>query len=237
LNSTVNLLAITAASIGFFHTLLGPDHYVPFIMMSKTGKWSLFKTSWITFLCGIGHIGSTVVLGLVGISIGVAVSKIEAIETFRGGIAAWFLIAFGLVYLVWGLRKAYRNRPHEHTHAHNNEKSHTHIHTHTKVHLHVHKKEKRGNVTPWVLFTVFLFGPCEPLIPILMYPAAKNNLFALAVVTLIFGVVTVGTMLGVVLISSFGISFLPIKKIGRFSHALAGFTILLCGLGIKFLGL
>jgi sulfite exporter TauE/SafE len=155
--------------------------------MSKTGKWSLFKTSWITFLCGIGHIGSTVVLGLVGISLGVVVSKLEAIEAFRGGIAAWFLIAFGLVYLVWGLRKAYRNRPHEHAHAHSNEKNHTHIHTHTKVHLHVHKKEKTENVTPWVLFTIFLFGPCEPLIPILMYPAAKNNLFALAAVTLIFG--------------------------------------------------
>jgi hypothetical protein len=70
-----------------------------------------------------------------------------------------------------------------------------------------------------------------------MYPAAKNNLFALAAVTLIFGVVTVGTMLGVVLISSFGINFLPIKKIGRFSHAFAGMTILVCGLGIKFLGL
>ena len=237
MDSTLTLLAITAASIGFFHTLLGPDHYVPFIMMSKTGKWSLFKTSWITFLCGIGHIGSSIALGLVGISLGVAVSKLKAIETFRGSIAAWFLIAFGLVYLVWGLRKAYKNRPHAHNHAHSNEEIHTHVHTHSKEHMHLHKDKKRKNVTPWVLFTVFLFGPCEPLIPILMYPAAKNNLFALGIVTMIFGVVTVGTMLGVVLISSFGINFLPMKKIERFSHALAGMTILLCGVGIKFLGL
>lgn len=237
MNHAVSLLAVTAASIGFFHTLLGPDHYVPFIMMSKSGKWSLFKTFWITFLCGLGHIGSSVVLGLVGVSLGIAVSKLVAIETFRGGIAAWFLIAFGLVYLVWGLRKAYRNKPHKHAHEHNDETSHSHSHTHIKAHLHIHKKGKTENVTPWVLFTFFVFGPCEPLIPILMYPAAKNNLFALVVVTLIFGVVTVGTMLGVVLISSFGINFLPIKKIERFSHALAGMTILMCGLGIKLLGL
>jgi hypothetical protein len=33
-------LILTAASIGFFHTLLGPDHYLPFIMMSWARKWS-----------------------------------------------------------------------------------------------------------------------------------------------------------------------------------------------------
>jgi hypothetical protein len=156
MNHSVGLLAVTAASIGFFHTLLGPDHYVPFIMMSKSGKWSLFKTSWITFLCGLGHIGSSIALGVVGVSLGIAVSKLEAFEAFRGGIAAWFLIAFGLVYLVWGLRKAYRNRPHEHTHEHGDETSHSHEHTHIKGHLHVHKKEK--TVTPWVLFIIFVFG-------------------------------------------------------------------------------
>ncbi|MCK5569222.1 MAG: hypothetical protein KAJ15_05860, partial [Spirochaetes bacterium] len=133
MGNAVNLLAITAASIGFFHTLLGPDHYVPFIMMSKARKWSLSKTAWITFLCGIGHIGSSVALGLVGISLGIAVSKLEAVEAFRGGIAAWFLIAFGLVYLVWGLRKAFKSRPHEHTHSHNDDISHMHQHIHNKT--------------------------------------------------------------------------------------------------------
>jgi nickel/cobalt exporter len=66
---------ITAASIGFFHTLFGPDHYLPFIMMSRAKKWSLTKTAWITVLCGIGHVGSSVVLGAIGIILGIAVSK------------------------------------------------------------------------------------------------------------------------------------------------------------------
>jgi len=88
-----------------------------------------------------------------------------------------------------------------------------------------------------VLFTVFLFGPCETLIPLLMYPAAKNNLSSLVFVTLVFGAVTIMTMMGVVLISSFGISFLSMKKIERFAHALTGMTILLCGIGIQFAGL
>ena len=43
------LLLATALSLGFVHTLAGPDHYIPFMAMSKTRRWSLPKTLWITF--------------------------------------------------------------------------------------------------------------------------------------------------------------------------------------------
>ena len=43
----------TAASIGFFHTLLGPDHYLPFIVMSRARNWSAARTLVITVLCGL----------------------------------------------------------------------------------------------------------------------------------------------------------------------------------------
>ena len=65
----LTVLLVTAASIGFFHTLFGPDHYLPFIVMAKARKWSLTKTTWITLLCGIGHIGSSVILGMIGVAI------------------------------------------------------------------------------------------------------------------------------------------------------------------------
>ena len=35
MNDSIALLSLTAISLGFFHTLLGPDHYLPFIVMSK----------------------------------------------------------------------------------------------------------------------------------------------------------------------------------------------------------
>ncbi|MBL7071591.1 MAG: hypothetical protein ISS26_05425 [Candidatus Omnitrophica bacterium] len=55
MKSELMALYITAASIGFFHTLLGPDHYLPFIVIGKARKWSLAKLSIVTFLCGLGH--------------------------------------------------------------------------------------------------------------------------------------------------------------------------------------
>ncbi|MEO0074634.1 MAG: hypothetical protein ABIK31_00795 [candidate division WOR-3 bacterium] len=56
MNRELSILVATAASLGFFHTLFGGDHYLPFIVMSKSGQWSIQKTALITFLCGISHI-------------------------------------------------------------------------------------------------------------------------------------------------------------------------------------
>jgi ABC-type nickel/cobalt efflux system permease component RcnA len=237
MNAELSALVITAASIGFLHTLLGPDHYLPFIMMSWARKWSRTKTIVITFLCGLGHIASSIILGMIGVSLGIAVKKLEIIESSRGNIAAWLLIAFGLAYLVWGLRRAYKNKPHVHSHFHAGEREHEHDHDHHSEHSHVHNSAGRSSITPWALFAIFVFGPCEPLIPILMYPAAKIGFFGVLMVVLVFGTATIATMLGAVLLAGSGVSFLPLAKVQRFAHVIAGATIFLCGMAIQFLGL
>ena len=234
LSNEMAVLTVTAASLGFFHTLLGPDHYLPFVVMARARRWSQVRTAWITFLCGLGHIGSSVALGLAGIALGIAVTRLEGIEALRGDLAAWALIAFGLVYFVWGLKKAGRNRPHEHGHVHEDGIVHAHRHIHGTDHAHVHGDNSR--ITPWVLFTIFVLGPCEPLIPVLMVPAAKESLSGLLWVTGVFGGVTILTMMGIVLISLRGINRIPLEGLERYAHALAGGTICLCGIAVRFLG-
>lgn len=235
MTTDLSVLLVTAATIGFVHTLLGPDHYLPFIVMSKSGQWSLRKTSLITLLCGLGHVLGSVALGMLGIALGVAVNSLVRIEVVRGDLAAWALIAFGLGYGAWGLRQALRNKPHTHTHAHGDGSLHDHVHTHQKEHAHMHGSPE--NMTPWVLFTIFVLGPCEPLIPLLMYPAAQSSLTGLVLVTTVFGLATIITMLAVVLFSVRGLALLPMRGLSRYMHALAGGTILLSGLAIQFLGL
>lgn len=237
MSQEIAVLSVTAASIGLLHTLFGPDHYVPFIVMSRARKWSILKTTWITVLCGIGHIGSSIVLGMIGIGLGIGVTRLERFESVRGGLAAWLLIGFGLAYFVWGLRRALRNQPHAHVHTHGGGLTHTHRHTHIEGHVHVHEQEGTPSLTPWVLFTIFVLGPCEPLIPLLMYPAAKSSAMGVALVAGIFGGVTIATMLGIVLLSALGISLIPVRRMERYTHALAGATICLCGVAIQFLGL
>ena len=233
----IRILAITAASIGFFHTLLGPDHYLPFIMMARAGKWSYSKTAVVTVLCGIGHVASSIALGFAGIFLGTQLTKLEAFESFRGEIAAWLLIVFGLIYFVWGVRRAVLNRPHKHIHDHNGGMSHEHSHDHHDEHAHAHLEENGPNYTPWILFVIFILGPCEPLIPIRMYPAARHDMGSVLLIGSIFSVVTVGTMLAVVMLSLAGVKMVTLGSLERYSHALAGAIIMLSGVGIRVLGL
>ena len=236
MNPEIPALAATAASIGFVHTLLGPDHYLPFIAMSQARGWTKQKTLLFTFLCGLGHVLSSVVLGVLGVGLGVAVAKLERVESARGNVAGWMLLAFGLAYFLWGLRWAVRNRPHSHPHEHR-AGEHEHVHTHGEGHFHLHLKKKKANITPWILFTIFVLGPCEPLIPLLMYPAAKHSLGGMALVAVIFSLATVGTMVAVVFLAQRGLKFLPLLALGRYAHALAGAMILLCGVAVQILGL
>lgn len=228
MSNEILLLAGTAASIGFFHTLLGPDHYLPFIFMAKARKWSIFKTSWITVACGIGHVGSSILLGIIGYTFGIALGKLELFEGVRGDMAAWAFVIFGLGYFIWGLRRAIINKPHKHKHIHKDGTMHMHEHTHAEEHNHVHKK----NITPWILFTIFVLGPCEPLIPVLMYPAAESSTSGMIFIAVVFAIITIATMLAVVLIATFGFNFVKFGKLERYTHALAGFIVLLSGIAI-----
>ncbi|MFC2160645.1 sulfite exporter TauE/SafE family protein [Acidobacteriota bacterium] len=230
------VIAGTAASLGFIHTVLGPDHYLPFIVMSRARNWPLSKTLFISFLCGLGHVLSSILLGLAGIALGTAVFKLENIESFRGGVAAWLLIGFGFAYFIWGLRRAIKNRPHKHIHFHADGEKHEHEHDHKSEHAHVHG-EKRKNLTPWILFTIFVFGPCEPLIPLVMYPAAKHNTGGVVLVSLAFGLATLVTMLTIIAVMSWGASFVRLGKLERYTHAIAGAMIFISGLSVQFLGL
>lgn len=229
-----SMILAAAASVGFIHTALGPDHYIPFVAMSKARRWSLRKTMLITLLGGMAHVGSSIVLGLAGLIIGTAVFHLKSIESLRGDVGAWILIILGLAYGTWGVRKALSSKKHTHEHSHVLF-SHTHSHGHEGEHVHVHGE--KANITPWILITVFALGPCEPLIPLFIYPAAEGKLALASLIALSFCLVTIATMLTFVATLSAGIAKIRLDWLEPWSHALAGFAIFLCGAGIMTLGL
>ncbi|HUW92395.1 MAG TPA: sulfite exporter TauE/SafE family protein, partial [Bacteroidales bacterium] len=223
------LLAGTAVTIGLVHTLVGPDHYLPFIVMGEARKWTTRKTMFITFFCGVGHVFSSIVLGFIGIAAGISLSRLEFFESFRGNIAAWLLIAFGLVYMLISIRSLYRKKKHAHEHNHPDGIMHIHEHNHYHSHSHVHLGERK-NLTPWILFLVFVLGPCEPLIPLVMYPAASNSISGVILVSILFSVATIGTMMAVVLAFRLGLSHINLKPLERYVNVIAGATIIISGM-------
>lgn len=236
--STIYLLLTSAVSIAFLHTLLGVDHYLPFVLIGKARKWKLRQTLSLTALCGLGHVVGSIVLGSVGIALGLALKKMEWVEGFRGSVAAWGLIAFGLMYAAWHMVQYYRGKRHTHPHIHEDGTIHTHEHDHHGAHTHVHEEAaSKAKVTKWTLFIIFVFGPCEALIPLLMVPAYKHNWGVVAAVTLLFSFVTVLTMLATVTAVSYGLKFAPTQKLERHANAVAGLAIAGSGLAIQMLGI
>ena len=59
----------------------------------------------------------------------------------------------------------------------------------------------------------------------------------IVLITLIFAVSTIATMLLIVLVSIYGINILPVGKFEKYSHALAGAIIFISGLSVQFMGL
>jgi len=221
-DASLAILLWTAVTIGFTHTLIGADHYVPFIAIARARRWTTRRTLLVTLACGAGHVLSSVLIGAIGIAAGAALSSLEAVESARGEWASWGLIAFGLGYGAWGLWRALRGRGHGHRHLPGGR--------------HVEEGEARS-VTFWTLFIVFVLGPCEPLIPLLMFPATRHDWHGVALVTAAFGVATVGTMCALVWAGSRGLAFLRARPLERYAHALAGAIIAASGAAIRVFGI
>ena len=230
------ILILTAASVAFVHTILGPDHYLVFAAMGKARDWSLARTLRLTAWCGLGHVLSSVLIGTIGLVLGTRLSSLIEIESARGNLAAWALLAFGLMYFAWGLRKAGRKHRHSHVHRHGR-LVHDHEHNHHDDHVHVHDENSPRGMTPWALFVIFIFGPCEALIPLFMYPAAQRSDGLVLAVAVVFGAVTLATMLACVAITTLGVNRLHLPRAGRYAHAVAGASIVACAGAISLLGL
>jgi len=228
-------LIAAAAGVAVVHTVLGPDHYLPFVMLSRAGGWSVRRTVAVTTLFGVAHVLSSVVLGALGLAAGVAVGRISVWEQARGTLAAWALVAFGLTYLSWGLRRAVRRRtgiePHDHG-------GHVHLHR-DGAHPHRHHDPHAPFTGPtfWSLFAIFVLGPCEPLIPLFVLPASRGDWAWAAWTALAFGVTTVAAMVATTLVGLAGLRPALTQRLARFSHALAGAVIAASGLAILLLGL
>ena len=203
---TYSALLFAAISAGIIHTAAGPDHYLPFAALAKEKNYSFLKTLILTVCCGIGHLAGAFIIGLAAAEfLGLLEEhNILQIESIRGDLAAYLLIGGGLALIIYS------------------------IHHRLKKHHHHHENGKTMN---WVLFIIFVLGPCEALLPILTAAAALG---AGAVITasLVFSLATLLTMS--ILALAFSGVFKAVKWhfLEKYSGELAGGIIALCGVAI-----
>ena len=231
MSSNLLLLAVSAVSISFFHTASGPDHYLPFIVLSRARKWTMARTILLTVVCGLGHVLSSVVLGLIGVFLGWQLNRFSFFQDMRGNVSGWALLLLGLAYTAYGFRQAYLNRPHKHFDVLQDE-----VYVFEHRHGEMVMPDKRVKVTPLVLFAIFVMGPSEPLIPLLFFSGTHRSTTEVVVLILTFTLSTVLTMTALVMLGYFGYSLVKTDTLERYVHAVGGSVVTLCAVGMLFFG-
>ena len=210
----MHLLVISAVSVAFFHSL-APDHWLPFVALAKGSRWPMAKLGWVATLAGIGHVTSSLLLGLIGLWAGLAIHHLQGAEAWRGSVAVWLLIGFGVAYAMWGLKHAQHHHPH--------------VSVQEVVKAYAARRV-------WLLFAIFVFGPCEPLIP-LMFLAIQHGMAACVLTSLVFSLVTVAMVVGQSCLSYAGVQLVQAPWMERYAHTLAGLVIALTGVFVLVLGI
>jgi nickel/cobalt transporter (NicO) family protein len=134
MNTEALFLVAAVAGVGVLHTIV-PDHWVPITLIARQRGWSRSETATVAFKAGIGHVLSTLVLGLVVWIAGVAfATRFGHVVDTAASIA---LIGFGAWIAISALRELRGVHRHEHSHRHGHGHSHGHGHGHTHDFSHV----------------------------------------------------------------------------------------------------
>jgi len=153
-------------------------------------------------------------LGLLGLWAGLAIHR-QGAEAWRGGIGIWLLIGFGVAYALWGFKHAQHHHPHVSVQE-------------------VAKAYAAKRV--WMLFAILVFGPCDPLIP-LMFVASQAGMATVWAISLVFSLVTVAMIVGQSTLSYAGLRLIHAPWMERYAHALAGLVIILTAVLVLLVGI
>lgn len=240
----LSVLLVTASTLGTVHTAVGLDHTLPFVLLGRARTWSLAHTLLVASLCGLGHVLSSVVIGLLGATLAIGLASLHWFEETRAGWAATGLIVFGVAYSIKALWDIRVKSPHRHVHIHSDGTVHRDLHGHgaspahgsPHAHLSSLTHARRGGVT-FALFVVFLLGPCEALLPLMTAPSLLNDPGSSLLVALTFGGATLLTMNVLIALGWYGLRSSWLIKLEPHMHWLAGVIIALSGIGIQFGGM
>ena len=207
--------------------------------LSLHSLYCLIKFPWLVFLKNnflddLLRLRTCVELSAVGVWRGS--HRLVVIKSKMAGGSTWqrcgrCMLLFGLCYGLWGLYRVKKNKTHKHFDMYEDGTLYVYEHKHGQM----VQPADRHKVTAWVMFIVFLLGPCEPMIPLLYFPAAKNLWAGMMILIIIYTICTLATMVLMVVLGYYGFSFLKTEKLERYMHPLGGLTVFICGVGMVFM--
>lgn len=152
--------------LSILHALI-PNHWLPVLAISRKENWSLQETTSVTFISGLSHALSTVLIGLVMGLVGFKLS--ETTEHFSRVIAPITLVGLGLFYI-------YQHHHHHHFHLQANQA----------------KSSKRQIVIS--LAIAMFFSPCFEIEAYFLMAGAQGW-YMIALLAIVYTVITIAGML------------------------------------------
>ena len=201
-----DMLSILAGAflVSVAHAIL-PDHWLPLILISRAEKWSQAETLWITALVTIPHLVSTILLGLLVGLIGFRLSA--TYEALMEIVAPAMFVLIGLIYV-------YRNYRAE-GHHHGADLSS------------LGDRSKRKVVT--LMATALFFSPCVPMGSYFFIVGAEG-VTGLALVSIIYVVVTLGVLLLMVALGRRGVERIQWHFLEHNENLITGLVLIVLGL-------
>lgn len=196
-------LSIIAGSLvlSVLHALI-PNHWLPVLAISRKENWTLKQTTSVTFISGLSHASSTVIIGLIIGLLGVTLAG--NIEDFTHILAPVILISLGIFYI-------YQHYRHKHFH----------------VHLEVKTVSKQKIIV--TLAIAMFFSPCLEIEAYFLL-AGTHGLAQVFLLALFYTVVTVTGMVVWVRLAYKGLLRLNWHALEHNAGIITGVTLVITGL-------
>jgi nickel/cobalt exporter len=187
--------------LSVLHALI-PNHWLPVLAISRKENWNLGQTTSVTFITGLAHALSTVLIGVVIGVVGVTLSSTG--EHFTHYIAPGVLSCIGLFYIF------------QH-------------HRHKHFHLHSQPIERGKSKVIISLATAMFFSPCFEIEAYFLLASTKGWWMVLFLAAF-YTVVTVGGMVLWVRLTYKGLLKLNWHSLEHNAGIITGITLLLTGI-------
>ncbi len=180
-----------------------PNHWLPVLAISKKEKWDLSETTRVTFIAGLAHAASTILIGVLLAIIGAELAVV--VENFTSYIAPTLLIALGLFYI-------YQHSRHHHFHMHG-------------------RPEQAPNKKKIILSlaTAMFFSPCFEIEAYFLVAGAQG-LWLFSLLALLYTIVSVSGMVVWVRLSYSGLLKMNWHSLEHNAGIITGVTLILTGI-------
>ena len=194
-------IIVGSVLLSLLHAVI-PNHWLPVLAIGKKENWTLREVTEVTFLSGLAHALSTIVIGIIIGYIGLQLA--ENVRYFTHVVAPVILVILGLFFI-------YQHHRHKHFHLHQ-----------------VPKPARSKNKIIIALVTAMFLSPCMEIEAYFLLAGTKG-LWAVAIIAALYLVITVTGMVLWVRLAYKGILKLNWHTLEHNSGIITGYTLVATG--------